>query len=110
MKIPLLEQETVINYNEKEKTASVYTFRKPLIRKLEELTKNRPQEAKLLRTYPDGAREYEVPKAWVKIHPPRIYSEEQKAAMVERGRALRNGQVAFNGGTVVPSREPNKTE
>lgn len=86
MKIPLLEQETVINYNEKEKTASVYTFRKPLIRKLEELSNTRPEEAKLLRTYPDGAREYEVPKTWIRISPPRAYSEEQRAAMVERFR------------------------
>lgn len=89
MKIPLLEQETVINYNEKEKSASVYTFRKPLIRKLEELTKNRPQEAKLLRTYPDGAREYEVPKEWVVIRASRILTEEQRKAAAKSAAAAR---------------------
>ena len=90
MYIPLEERETIITFNEKEPTASVYTMNGALIRKLDGLTTTRANEARRVKTYPDGAQEYEVPKKWVKISPPRVYSEEQKNAMAER---LRKAQV-----------------
>lgn len=86
MKISRLEQETIINFNEAEGTATVYTHNAALTRKLEALSDQRPQEAKRGRSFPDGGREYIVPKRWVKVQPPRAYSEEQRAAMAARLR------------------------
>lgn len=90
MYIPKEERETIITYNEAEPTASVYTMNGALIRKLDGLAQSRPGDARRVKTYPDGAQEYEVPKKWVKISPPRVYSEEQKNAMAER---LKKAQV-----------------
>ena len=92
MTIPNSEKETVIVYNEHEKTAAVYTCNPALIRKLEGLTATRPNECSLLRRYPDGiGMEYQVPKKWVKVSPPRFVSEETRAANAER---LRNARIA----------------
>lgn len=90
MYIPLEERETIITFNEKEPTASVYTMNGALIRKLEGMAQSRADDARRIKTYPDGAQEYEVPKKWVKVQPPRVYSEEQRAVMAAR---LRKPQV-----------------
>ena len=86
MKISRLEQETIITFNEAEATATVYTHNAALTRKLEVLADQRPEDAKRGRSFPDGGREYIVPKRWVKVQPPRAYSEEQRAAMAARLR------------------------
>ena len=44
MNLSLYEQETIINYNEAEKTAGVYTHNKALRRKLERLSQERPDQ------------------------------------------------------------------
>ena len=92
MNIPGIERETVITYNEQEKAAVVYTCNPALKRKLDGLTIARPDECKLLRRFPDGIGvEYEVPKKWVKVSPPRIMSEEERVARAEQ---LRNARFA----------------
>lgn len=81
MNLSLYEQESVISFNEAEKTANVYTHKKSLLRKLEKLAQDRPEECKLVKFSHSGrAADYIIPKAWVKITPPRIASEAQKAA------------------------------
>ena len=81
------ERETIISYNEAEKTANIHTHNKTLRRKLEQLATERPEDCRLekvSRFY--EAVDYAVPKAWVKIRPTRILSEEQRTAMSERGK------------------------
>lgn len=78
------EQETVINFNEAEATAVIYTHNAALRRKLEGLSDQRPSEAKRSRSFPDGGREYIIPKRWVKVNASRILSEEQKADIAAR--------------------------
>ena len=90
MYIPHEERETIITFNEKDQTANVYTMNKAMIRKLDGLTVTRADDARRVKTYPDGAQEYEVPKKWVKVNPPRIYSEDQRTEMAAR---LRKPQV-----------------
>lgn len=81
MNLSLYEQESVISFNEAEKTAIVYTHNKALLRKLEKLAQDRPEECRLVKLSHSGrAADYIIPKAWVKITPPRIASEAQKAA------------------------------
>ena len=82
-----LEQETIINYNEEEKLASVYTFNKSLKRKLARLAEERPSECRLAKTWqPEESVEYLVPKKWIKVSPPRRLNltDEQKETLAKR--------------------------
>lgn len=81
MELSLYERETIINYNEGEPTASVYTHNRALRRTLDKLAQERPEDCKVDKVSHGGtAADYIIPKAWVKIRPPRIASEAQKAA------------------------------
>ncbi len=81
------EKETIINFNEEEPTAQVYTFNRSLQNRLRQLAEERPEEC-----YPDpdeqksdnGAVTYLLPKSWIKINPTRILTEEQKEALRDR--------------------------
>lgn len=84
MSISRLEQETIINFNEAESTATVYTHNGALVRKLEGLADQRPDDVQRGRAFPDGGREYTIPKRWVKVNASRILSEEQKADIAAR--------------------------
>lgn len=86
-KLTRYEKETVINFNEGEGTASVYTRNRTLRRKLEKLAQERPDECRLEKVSRFGeAVDYIIPKSWVKINPSRILSDEQRAAMAENAR------------------------
>lgn len=89
MSISRLEQETIINYNEEEKTATVYTFNRGLKAKLAKLAAERPEDCVLSEDYANGSQTYTVPKRWIKVSPPRKVSEEQKKAAAERMAAWR---------------------
>lgn len=81
MNLSFYEQESIISFNEAEKTANVYTHNKALLRKLEKLAQDRPEECRIVKLSHSGrAADYIIPKAWVKITPSRIASEAQKAA------------------------------
>jgi len=92
------ERETIITFNEKDPTASVYTMNGALIRKLEGLAQSHADDARRVKTYPDGAQEYEVPKKWVKVNVGLILTPEERERRSERGRANRLAQLAKNGG------------
>lgn len=52
-----LEQETIINFNEAEAEANVYTHNAALCRKLEALAGQRPEEAKRGRSFKDAFKQ-----------------------------------------------------
>ena len=88
-----LEQETIINFNEEEKEASVYTFNRALQRKLARLAEEHPDECRKAKTWQPGESvEYIVPKKWIKVSPPKKvnYTDEQKAALAERLASVRH--------------------
>ena len=88
-----LEQETIINFNEEEKVASVYTFNRALQRKLSRLAEEHPDECRRAKTWQPGESvEYIVPKKWIKVSPPKKvnYTDEQKAALAERLASVRH--------------------
>lgn len=88
MKLTKYEQETIINYNQKEKTASCFTHDHALIRKLDEFVRN--GEAITVVREGDGWKEYKFPKKCVKVRFPRKLSDEQRQEMAERmKRAVR---------------------
>lgn len=83
------ERETIINFNEAESTASVYTFNRSLQSKLNKLLSSNPD---ISLKYSDEERaEYIVPKKWIKVSPPRQVNltDEQRAAAAERLSASR---------------------
>ena len=87
MNLTKYEQETIINYNNEEKTASIFTYDKLLIRKLDKRLAEM-SDMKLIRRGEDFA-EYSLPKKWIKVAFPRQYSDEQRAEMAERMKAAR---------------------
>jgi hypothetical protein len=76
------ERETIINYNQEEAEASVYTFDPKLIAKLVQLSKKYPEEVYLKKDYGDGAFTYIVPKECVLVREP--YSQKRREAARER--------------------------
>ena len=83
MSLSLYERETVITFNEAEATARIYTYNKALCRKLDQLAQERPEDCTLKGARDDGAVDYLIPKQWVRVRPPRVASEAQKAASRE---------------------------
>lgn len=74
------EQETIINFNEAEDTAYIYTCSKSWMRYMEEVLKLNP--TKIRGSY---ARDYECPKTWIrKPAKPRQLSPEQRQRLAER--------------------------
>lgn len=81
------EQETVINYNNEEKLASIFTYDKTLMRKIDNKLSEYP-DIKVVRRGESWA-EYSLPKKWIKVGFPRQLSDEQRAEMANRMRAAR---------------------
>lgn len=88
MELTNYERETIINFNQAEPTANVYTYNPQLIRRLDDLSSRNESVVLIRRT--EAMREYEIPKGWVKINPPRQMTEENKEKARERMRALRS--------------------
>ena len=84
------ERETIINFNEEEKTASIYTYNKALRNKRNKLVGVNP-DIHVIRSS-DEMSEFEVPKSWIKVSPPKQVnlSDEQRAAIAARLQASRN--------------------
>lgn len=92
MSLSRYEQETIINFNEGDKTAGVYTHNRVLRRKLEKLAQERPEDCRLEKVSRGGeAVDYIIPKAWVKITPARILTDEQRKAMADAARKRFSG-------------------
>lgn len=71
------EQETVINFNAGEQTATVYTRDKAVMRKLNTLVIAFPEVYKLVGET-DIDKTYSMPKSCVSYRKPRKLSEEQR--------------------------------
>lgn len=86
MKAPYskVEQETIIIYNNAEKTARCTTHDKALIRKLDEMCE-KSDEIKVIED--NGyVKVYEYPKKWTKVNMPRQISDEQRERMAALAR------------------------
>lgn len=84
------ERETVITFNEADKTADVFTYNRKLLGQLSQLASDRPDECKVIYDNPEGAVCYEVPKKWIKVRASRILSDEQRQAIADRLSQNRN--------------------
>ena len=83
MKLSRYEQESILNYNAGEQTATLYTRDKAVMRKLDTLVADFPDIYK-----PTGQDEvsktYSFPKSYVSYRKPRAVSTEQR----ERARQM----------------------
>ncbi len=78
---PRLERETVINFNEVESTASIWTASRPMYRKLKKLG-FQPEEDN------ERSATFKIPKRCVSIRKPVILSDAQIKARQKAGKAL----------------------
>lgn len=79
MKLTSIEKETIINFNEGELAVNVYTYNPRLRRRLRNLKEQQPDEVTV--NYDGDYSDYDLPKSWIRINPPRRVaplSEEQR--------------------------------
>ena len=85
MKLTRYEQETIINYNAEDKTATLYTRDPAVMRKVDTLVIDYPDTFKCIGET-DIDKTYEMPKSVVTFRKPRNISDEQR----ERAREAMN--------------------
>ncbi len=83
MKLSRYEQETIVNYNAAEQTATVYTRDKAVMRKLDTLVANFPDTYSLI-GQDEVSKTYSFPKSYIGYRKPRAVSIEQR----ERARQM----------------------
>ena len=82
-KLSKYEKETIINWNEAEDTAIIYTFNADLKRRLAEFSRKYPQLCRLERSTIEGGVTYVMDKSRLSIRLVPPYSEERLAAARE---------------------------
>ena len=85
MKLTKVEQETIINFNEEEQEAEVYTHNSRLIGKLKRLSEKYPALIYPTRPEHPGAVSYIVPKNCISVREP--YNPERRKAQSEHAKA-----------------------
>ncbi len=83
MKLSRYDQETIVNYNAGEQTATVYTRDKTVMRKLDTLVAEFPDTYKLT-GQDEVSKTYFFPKSFIGYRKPRAVSTEQR----ERARQM----------------------
>ena len=82
-KLSKYEKETIINWNEAENLASIYTFNASLKRRLAEFSRKYPLLCRLERSTTEGSVTYVLDKSRLSIRLVPPYSEERLAAARE---------------------------
>ncbi len=88
MKLTRYEQETIINFNAGDQTATIYTRDPAVMRKVDALVIEFPDTFKCIGET-DIDKTYEMPKSFVSYRKPRRLSEEQREAARERIYAIK---------------------
>lgn len=86
--LSLVERETIINFNEEEKTASIFTYNKVWQKHFEKQLGLKP-----IMNNGFGGKEYEIDKKRIPMpRAPMKLSAEARARLVERGKKLSEGR------------------
>lgn len=83
MKLSRYEQETIVNYNAGEQTATLYTSDKAVMRKLDTFVADFPDTYKLT-GQDEISKTYSFPKSHISYRKPRKLSVEQRKQAQER--------------------------
>lgn len=80
-----VEQETIINSNNAEKMAEIYTADPVMIRKLDKLVEKYPNAYKVIKQ-DDSSKTYQCPKKLIRFGAPntKVYTEEEKQRLREQ--------------------------
>ena len=89
MRLTRYEQETIINFNAEDKTATLYTSDPAVMRKVDALVIEYPDIYKCIGET-DIDKSYEMPKSFVSYRKPRRLSEEQREAAKKRMNTINN--------------------
>ncbi len=95
------EKETIVNWNEAESSASVYTFNRALQEQLLQACLDYPGQASCTADNGCGGLTFSLPKKWVKVRPPRTLSSAQREALA-RMNSRRWGKTGGAGGGTGP--------
>ncbi|MBO5599146.1 MAG: hypothetical protein J5943_11200 [Oribacterium sp.] len=89
MRLTRYEQETIINFNAGDQTATLYTRDTAIMRKIDALVIEYPDIYKCIGET-DIDKSYEMPKSFVSYRKPRRLSEEQREAAKKRMNTINN--------------------
>ena len=89
MQLSRIEQETMINYNNGEKTATLCTADPVIIRKMDKKVEQYPDDYKLIKNT-DPYKTYEFSKKLIQFRAPVKYTEEQKKELANRLKNYRS--------------------
>lgn len=81
MKPTKYEKETILNFNEGEQEASIYTFNSDLKRRLADFSRKYPKLCRMEKQTEEGSVTYVIDKARISIRLIPPYGEERKAAV-----------------------------
>ena len=81
MRLSNVEKETIINYNQAERTANIYTHNPVLVAQLQELCRMYPDQVYQTASNAWGGLTFELPKKWLHVKPPRVLSPAQRAVL-----------------------------
>ncbi len=87
MKMTRYEQETIINFNAQELSATLYTRDPAVIRRIDTLVNDYPDTFRCIGET-DIDKTYEMPKSAVTYRKPRRLSKDQREAARKRARTL----------------------
>lgn len=89
MNLSKYEQETIINFNEEEDFADVYTHNVKLMERLDMLAEKYPESCQFLKRRDGECKIYRVDKNLITVRKP--YSQARKEK--DRARALASGRI-----------------
>jgi len=89
------EMETIINFNDDEATATLYTCNKAWMRKMDRLCEKQPETFTLIRQ-DECSKTYSFSKKLISIRTPKIYTEEQKEKMRQHGEQQKSNLERFH--------------
>ena len=95
MPLTKLEKETIINFNEAEQTASIYTFNAALKQRLFSFAQQNPELCQLIRQGANGSVTYSVEKSRLSIRFLNPLTDEQKE---KRSENLKRNRKHMKGG------------
>jgi hypothetical protein len=87
MKLSRYEQETVINFNAGEQTATLYTRDSAIIRRIDALVSEFPEVYRCIKAT-EYDKTYEMPKSYISYRKPRKLTEEQREQARRRMKTL----------------------
>ena len=94
---PTEDRVTIIRFSEADDEASVFTYNKALMKKLDWLSEDRPDEVHIMDAQSINGvenREYLIPKRWVKVTTARSMTEMSLAEKAEKMRQYRLQKTA----------------